>query len=192
MLAKSKKQRGRKNKIKQMKANFVKIKRNEHGSITGVDALVQFNKVKEKIITIRNQQVILDSDVAKLYGVGTKSIHEAVKNNPDKFPDGYILNLTDEEWEKSKISTSLSAGEKTNIYFSEKGIYILATILKSTIAMQTTIAIVETLYDGLEDEEDEEKSMARWEMFTWMTFIGLLIYFFIIVFYLIFKYMPEH
>lgn len=53
--------------------------------------------IKDKIITIRQQQVILDSDVAKLYGVETKRINEAVKNNPDKFPDRYIVQLTAEE-----------------------------------------------------------------------------------------------
>ena len=50
-------------------------------------------QVEEKIITLRNQQVILDCDVAELYGVETKRINEAVNNNPKKFPEGYILQL---------------------------------------------------------------------------------------------------
>ena len=54
--------------------------------------------VENKMITLRNQQVILDSDVAELYGVQTKRVNEAVANNPGKFPKGYILELTDEEW----------------------------------------------------------------------------------------------
>lgn len=49
--------------------------------------------IENKIITIREQKVILDSDVAELYGVETKRINEAVKNNPDKFPDGYISSI---------------------------------------------------------------------------------------------------
>lgn len=50
--------------------------------------------IKDKIIVVQGRQVILDSDVAALYGVETKRVNEAIKNNPDKFPDGYILQLT--------------------------------------------------------------------------------------------------
>ena len=55
------------------------------------------NEVESKIILVRNQYVIIDSDVAELYGVETKRINEAVKNNPEKFPFGYIFELSDEE-----------------------------------------------------------------------------------------------
>lgn len=54
-------------------------------------------EVENKIITLRNQQVILDSDVAELYGVETKRVNEAVGNNPEKFPEGYVLLLTNQE-----------------------------------------------------------------------------------------------
>ena len=54
-------------------------------------------EVESRIITLRNQQVILDSDVAELYGVQTKEINQAVRNNPEKFPEGYIWELTKEE-----------------------------------------------------------------------------------------------
>ncbi len=53
--------------------------------------LVKFDEVDNKIIELRNQKVILDSDVAALYGTETREINKAVKNNPDKFPEGYIL-----------------------------------------------------------------------------------------------------
>ena len=64
-------------------------------------------EVEEKIITLRNQQVILDCDVAELYGVETKRINEAVNNNPEKFPDGYIFELENKEVIslRSKFST---------------------------------------------------------------------------------------
>ena len=55
--------------------------------------------VESKIITLRNQQVILDCDVAELYGVETKRINEAVSNNPEKFPEGYVLLLEEQEKE---------------------------------------------------------------------------------------------
>lgn len=104
--------------------------------------------IENKIITIREQKVILDSDVAELYGVETKRINEAVKNNPDKFPDGYILYLSMDEAiaSRSKIST-LKRGENFKYApkaFSERGLYMLATILKSPKATETTIAIIET------------------------------------------------
>lgn len=53
--------------------------------------------IQSKIVEIRNQKVIIDRDVALLYGVETKRINEAVKNNPERFPEGYIFELTDKE-----------------------------------------------------------------------------------------------
>ena len=109
--------------------------------------IIRFNQVEEKIITIRSQSVILDSDVAFLYGVETKEINQAVKNNPVKFPKGYIIELNKSEFNglRSKILTANLA--KTRVLpkaFTEKGLYMLATILKSEQAAQTTINIVET------------------------------------------------
>jgi hypothetical protein len=109
--------------------------------------IVKFKQVEEKIITIRDQSVILDSDVAELYGVETKRINEALKNNPEKFPEGYIFELDQDEWKnlRSKISTSSWGGIRyCPKVFTEKGLYMLATILKSPAAVRTTIAIVET------------------------------------------------
>jgi hypothetical protein len=110
--------------------------------------IVKFKRVEEKIITIRGQSVILDSDVAELYGAETKRINEAVKNNPEKFPESYIIEITQKEknelvenfdrFNRQKHSTVLP------VAFTEKGLYMLATILKSPAAVQTTIAIVET------------------------------------------------
>ena len=108
--------------------------------------ILEFNSVEGRIITVRNIPVILDSDVAELYGVETKRINEALKNNPDKFPNGYIIQLNKEEWLnlKSKISTSSWGGKnKLPNVFTEKGLYMLATILKSPKATRTTIDIVE-------------------------------------------------
>ncbi|MDR2116602.1 MAG: ORF6N domain-containing protein, partial [Planctomycetaceae bacterium] len=62
--------------------------------------IVKFKQIEEKIIAIRGQSVILDNDVAELYGVETMRINEAVKNNPTKFPAGYILQLTKKEKEE--------------------------------------------------------------------------------------------
>lgn len=91
--------------------------------------------------------MIIDADVADLYGVETKRINEAVSNNPEKFPDGYILELSKNEknelvenfdrFNRQKHSTAIPKA------FTEKGLYMLATILKSPKAVETTIAIVE-------------------------------------------------
>lgn len=108
--------------------------------------IIKFKEVEDKIIDVRNQKIILDSDVAELYGVETKRINEAVKNNPDKFPEGYIIKLTKEEKEylRSKFSTTnLSKSRVLPKAFTERGLYMLATILKSKTATETTLAIIE-------------------------------------------------
>ena len=110
--------------------------------------IIKYEDVESRIFTIRNQQVIVDRDVAELYGVETKEINQAVKNNPDKFPDGYIFELNSDEVSvlRSKILTA-NVSPKTRVLpkaFTEKGLYMLATILKSPVATMTTIAIVET------------------------------------------------
>lgn len=109
--------------------------------------IIKIENIQGLIFEIRGVKVILDSDVAESYGVETKRINEAVKNNPNKFPEGYIIELTRNEWDslKSKISTSTKGGKvKLPSAFTEKGLYMLATILKGYIAVQTTIAIIET------------------------------------------------
>ena len=89
----------------------------------------------------------MDCDVAELYGVETKRINEAVANNPDKFPEGYILQLTNSE--KAEVVENFDHLQKLRFSpqlpkaFTEKGLYMLATILKSPKAVETTIAIVE-------------------------------------------------
>lgn len=89
------------------------------------------------MIPLHGQMVLVYRDVALLYGVETKRINEAVKNNPDKFPKGYIVELTDEESKilRSKISTLEEERGKGHYSkfnykaFTERGLYMLATIL---------------------------------------------------------------
>ena len=114
---------------------------------------MELKAIENKIVTIRGRQVILDSDIARLYDVETKRINEAVRNNPDKFPEGYVFSLTADEFHglKSKISTSSWGGvRKLPKAFTEKGLYMLATILKSPVATRTTIAKNETFAKGRE------------------------------------------
>ena len=75
--------------------------------------ILKFENLQDRILEIRDQKVLLDVDVAELYGVETKRINEAVKNNPDKFPTGYVIELDKTEWDglKSKFSTSIKGGK---------------------------------------------------------------------------------
>jgi len=100
---------------------------------------------EDKIHTIRGLIVILDRDLAELYQVETKRINEAVKNNQDKFLDDFYFELSDSEFDvlRSKISTTNFAKTRTNPkVFTEQGIYMLATILKSKVASQVTVSII--------------------------------------------------
>lgn len=77
-------------------------------------------KTENKIIFIREQRVILDRDVAELYGVETRRINEALKNNPEKFPDGYVIELTDKE--KQYVVENFDHLEKLKYSHVPKGI----------------------------------------------------------------------
>ena len=61
--------------------------------------IIKLAQVEEKLITVRGQRVLLDSDVAALYAVETREVNQAIKNNPDKFPAGYVIQLNKAEWE---------------------------------------------------------------------------------------------
>ena len=118
--------------------------KNQQSNIVAID----INAVKSRILEIRNQQVLLDRDVAALYGVETKRVNEAVRNNPDKFPLGYMFQLNTDELEslRSKFS-SANLSSKSRVApkaFTEKGLYMLATVLKSHRAVEATFAIIET------------------------------------------------
>ena len=121
--------------------------------------LVTTKEVEACMLPVRGQQVLIDRDVAALYGVETKRINEAVRNNPDKFPEGYIFELTeaeteevkaiiaknddfaDEKFDRKTVSSKTRYAPKA---FTDRGLYMLATILKSPRATQTTIAIIDT------------------------------------------------
>lgn len=135
--------------------------------------ILKQNTIEKKLLIIRNQQVILDSDVAELYGVETKRINEAVKNNPEKFPEGYVFEINTDEFEDLRSKFSTTNFSKTRVSpkaFTEKGLYMLATILKSKKATETTIAIIETYAQIRElsrtvvaltetQEDDKQKSL---------------------------------
>jgi len=127
--------------------------------------IVKFEQVESKVLEIQGIKVILDSDLAELYGVETKRINEAVKNNPDRFPSDYITELTHEE--KSELVENfdrfkrLKHSSVTPKAFTEKGLYMLATILKSPRAVQTTFAIIETFVSNVQDKAEQQSLMRK-------------------------------
>lgn len=112
--------------------------------------LISAAEVEEKIVEIRKMAVIADADVAELYGVETRRVNEAVKNNRDKFPSDYMFELTKRELydlRSKKTTTKVSVKSRsTTKVFTEKGLYMLATILKSERAKAVTFVIIETFF----------------------------------------------
>ncbi len=109
--------------------------------------IIKIENIEGVILIIRSQRVILDVDIAALYGVETKRVNEAVKNNPEKFPRDYCFELEVAEHADLRSKNSTAKFAKTRVppkAFTEKGLYMLATILKSDIATQTTLNIIET------------------------------------------------
>lgn len=141
-------------------------------------AVTLFEQVRQKIILVRDCQVMLDADVAELYGVETKRVNEAVRNNREKFPNGYIFEVDNQEFAnlRSKFSTA-NVSPKSRVLpkaFTEKGLYMLATILKSPQATQATIAIIEAFATvrqlkqelrALHEETDREQQQLKMRHF---------------------------
>ena len=137
---------------------------------------ISIEDVQDRIIVLRGEPVILDRDVATLYGVQTKEINQAVKNNPERFPLGYVLPVEEEEKEElvknfDRFNT-LKHSSVTPKAFTERGLYMMATILKSKQAIQTTLAIIDTFASVKElartiralndtEEQEEQKGLLR-------------------------------
>lgn len=120
---------------------------------------ISMEDVQNKIIVLRDEPVILDRDVAALYGVQTKDINRSVSNNPGKFPSGYLFVLNNQEVaevrlkflttpsenaESEQVKTDFLKSHYNPVAFTERGLYMMATILKSKQAELTTLAIIDT------------------------------------------------
>ncbi len=134
------------------KHNISNLKRGEGMSKEERQALISTGEVEKLMLNIRGKDVLLDRDVAMLYGVETRIVNQAVRNNPEKFPQDYIIVLNEDESSilRSKIltleqKTGKGRHSKYNIKaFTERGLYMLATILKSPRAIDATLAIIDT------------------------------------------------
>ena len=113
-----------------------------------MDEIIKTDDVQNLVIKLRGQDVLLDRDVATLYGVKTKEVNQAVRNNPNKFPYGYLFEV--DKYEKKELVEkfdrfkTLKHSTVSPTAFTERGLYMLATILKSEAAVKATIAIIDT------------------------------------------------
>ena len=114
--------------------------------VTNCDRLVAVDNIESLIKVIRGQQVMLDKDLATLYGVETRTLNQAVKRNIQRFPADFRFQLTMEECSKSQIVT-LNAGRGQNIKklpytFTEQGVAMLSSVLRSQTAIDVNIRIM--------------------------------------------------
>ena len=102
-------------------------------------------KIEDLIYEVRGVQVMLDSDLAKLYETETKRINEAVYRNKEKFPERFCFRISEKEYNdlKSQIATSKGGARKGHTVFTEQGVAMLATVLKTSVATKVSISIMD-------------------------------------------------
>jgi hypothetical protein len=103
--------------------------------------------IQSKIYEIRNQKVMLDFDLAQLYEVETKVLNQSVKRNADRFPEDFVFRLTQDEWQAMRSQIVTASQNKRNINitpfaFTEQGVSMLSSVLKSKKAVQVNISIM--------------------------------------------------
>lgn len=125
--------------------------------------LIPIERIAEKIYLIRDEKVMLDSDLADLYGVETRILVQAVKRNIERFPENFMFKLNDEEFTnlRSQIVMSSWGGRRHTPYaFTEHGSLMLSSILRSKQAVDVSISIVET-FVRLREMLTTHKDVAR-------------------------------
>jgi phage regulator Rha-like protein len=114
--------------------------------------LVPIGTIQEQIFLIRGYKVMLDSDLAKLYGVRTKELNKAVKRNPRRFPSDFMFQLDPEEQERLRFQIGTSkegrGGRRSAPYaFTQEGVAMLSSILRSHRAIEVNVAIMRAFVD---------------------------------------------
>jgi hypothetical protein len=129
---------------------------------------LNFKEVGQRIYFVRSHRVMLDSDLAVLYGVETRVLNQAVRRNLDRFPDDFMFELTREEFDFliSQIVTSKTdprgGRQKIPLVFTEQGVAMLSSVLRSKSAVQVNIAIMRAfvkLREMLETNKDLAKKI---------------------------------
>ena len=111
------------------------------------ELIINENNIKDKIYNIRNQQVMLDRDLAELYGVETKVLNQAVKRNEARFPNDFMFQLSKEEFQNWRSQFVTSNSDKMGLRrppyaFTEQGVSMLSAVLKSDIAIGISVKII--------------------------------------------------
>ena len=115
--------------------------------------MIEEINIENLIYEIRGKQVMLDSDVAMLFGYTTKDLNRNVKNNKERFPENYCFKLTKEEYESLRcknFTLEKGKGQHRKYYpyvFTEYGITMLAGLLKSDVAVKASLKIVNTFIE---------------------------------------------
>ena len=131
------------------------------------DYLPSIETVSERIQVIRRQRVILDRDLAELYGVKNKALKQAVRRNITRFPDDFMFELSDEEWQilRSQFVASSWGGTRyPPMVFTEQGVAMLSSVLRSDQAIQLNIQIMRVftrLRHYLLDNQSIKKELDR-------------------------------
>jgi len=111
----------------------------------GGAAIVPMEHITQMIVLIRGYKVMLDSDLAQLYGVATKALIQAIKRNEDRFPEDFMFQLTEQEFNnlRSQIVTSSWGGRRYPPYaFTEQGVAMLSSVLRSKRAVMVNVEIM--------------------------------------------------
>ena len=139
--------------------------------MTGKHAIVPVEQIERAILLIRGQKVILDRDLAGLYGVETKQLKQAVKRNIERFPDDFMFQLTREELENWRSQFVTSKADKMGLRYSpmaftEQGVAMLSSVLRSKRAVHVNIEIMRAfvrLRQMLDAHKDLRRKLATLE-----------------------------
>jgi hypothetical protein len=127
-------------------------------------SLIPFERLASGIYLIRGQKVMLDSHLAELYDVPTKRLNEQVSRNSERFPEDFMFQLTQEEFQylKSQFATSSSWGGRRTLpfVFTEHGVAMLSSVLRSSRAVEVNIAIIRT-FVRMREMMANHKDLAR-------------------------------
>ena len=111
-------------------------------------SLISIERVEQKVLLIRGEKVLLDSDLAELYGVETKAFNRAVKRNRERFPEDFAFQLTENEYEALRCQNGTSKEKGGRRYlpyvFTEQGVAMLSGVLNSKRAILVNVAIMRT------------------------------------------------
>ena len=129
-----------------------------------MDELIVQGEISDRIYTIRREEVMLDRDLAELYGVETKRLNEQVKRNSERFPSDFMFQLKDKERDelvaKCDRLNNMKHSSVNPYVFTEQGVYMLSSVLKSKQAIEVNIAIIRT-FKKLREFSKHYNSLAK-------------------------------